>query len=159
MIGFTLCAALSVPVIDQLQSTNGDNEKIYLSKNFPKANYGVIYVQNNAENVSGNAICKLEDWQKYEDPKVGGYLTAPKSADVAKDGSVSAYVYTWDKKGPQFLETTSFNDGIIIRDGETPKDLKLLNEDSVLHANRAVIAFKNDPKSIKKCKGPTGIPK
>ena len=159
MIGFTLCAALSIAVVDQSQSSNGDNEKIYLSKQNTKANYGVIYVETNDKDVSGNVICKLEDWQRYSDAKNGNYLTAPKSAQVVRDGSVSAYVYTWAKNGPQFLQTTSSNDGIIINDNGDEKNQALLNMDSVLHSNRAVIAFKSDPKSIKKCTGPAGIPK
>ena len=155
MLGFTLCAALSVPVVDQLQSTNADNEKVYLSKQNPKWNYGVLYVQSNPSDISGNVICKQEDWKRYSDPKLGGYLNAPKSSEVPRDATVSAYVYTWGKN-PTILHSSTFNDGIIIKDGPEGTAAPSYT-DEILRANRAVNDFIRNPKSIRKCKGPNEL--
>ena len=158
MLGLSLCAALSVPVVDQLQSTNTDNEKIYTATQDPNLKYGLLYVQNNSENVSGSTICKIEDFKRFLDPNVGGYLTAPKSSQVPRDGSVSAYVYKLQDAGNQILQTTSFNDGIIIHDGGQGYPNAAWYTSQILHANQAAYYFIQHPETTPFCSGPAQIP-
>ena len=152
MLGFTVIAALSVPVFDQFQSTNTDSEKVYTSTQDPNLKYGVVYVQNNANDVSGSVICKIESWTRLEDPNVGGFLTTPKSSQIPRDNSVSAYVYKLQDAGNQLMQTSSFNDGIIIKDGSWYTS-------QILHANQAVYSFIANPGSVQHCTGPAQIPK
>jgi hypothetical protein len=159
MLGLSLCAALSVTVVDQLQSSNVDNEKIYTATQDPNLKYGLVYVQNNAQDVSGNVICKIENFQRYEDPNVGGYLIAPKSSQVPRDGSVSAYVYKLQDAGNQILQTSSFNDGIIIHDGGKDHPNAAWYTSQILHANQAAYYFIEHPGNTPVCSGPATIPK